>query len=96
MRSILASTFAVLLSAAPVLPAMAQAGSIQGGTTPATAPAAAAAATPAKPAEPAKAAEAVKPSAPARAGAVVHKDKVGTPIAATPATPAKPAAPKTN
>jgi len=38
----------------------------------------------------------VKPGAPARAGAVVHKDKAATPVAATPAAPAKPAAPKTN
>jgi hypothetical protein len=96
MRSILASTFAVLLSASVVLPAMAQGGGIQGGIATPAAPAAAAAATPAKPAEPAKAAEAVKPGAPARAGAVVHKDKAATPVAATPAAPAKPAAPKTN
>ena len=101
MRSIVASTFAVLLSAAVVLPAMAhgsccQGGGIQGGIATPAAPAAAAAATPAKPAEPAKAAEAAKPGAPARAGAVVHKDKATTPVAATPATPAKPAAPKTN
>ena len=90
MRSILASTFAVLLSAAVALPAMAQgsvatpAGSLPGATAQ-TAPIA-------------KPAEAAKSAAPARAGAVaVPKDKATAPAAAaTPATPAAPAVRKTN
>ena len=95
MRSILASTFAALLTVSVALPAMAQSGATAAAPTSpvAASPVAAPIASPtvAKPAS-ADATKMVKPATtPSTGAAAMHKRPTGTPAAsAAPATPAAP------
>jgi len=90
MRSVLASTFAALLTLSVVLPAVAQPGS----TAPAATASAPMTSSTAKPAEPAKIAKpAVTPHV--TGAAAIHKRPTAATPAATSAVPAVPA-PKTN